>query len=182
MGLDSVELIIAFEKYFKITIPDREAEKMYRISDVVHYLESIFNKNYTSERVSLLLQNKFVDLLNLSPGDAIFERYRIEDKMFWHRAAITTNLKIILPKKTPGTPNLLQRLFYQKPGYTITQITCERFLEVTAYVYYKELLEPDRWNTEVLTIAVCGITIELNGPDPYEMYPSSSFVDDLGIN
>lgn len=103
--------------------------------------------------------------------------------MFWHRAAITTNLKIILPKKTPGTPNLLQRLFYQKPGYTITQITCERFLEVTAYVNYEVLAGPGKWNSiEALTIVVCGLTIELLGLDPYEVYPDSKFVDDLGIN
>ncbi|MBL7703912.1 MAG: hypothetical protein JNM21_00065 [Taibaiella sp.] len=65
----------------------------------------------------------------------------------------------------------------------MTQITYERFLEVTAYVNYKVLTGPGKWNTlEALTIAVCGITIELNGLDPYEVYPSSRFVDDLGIN
>jgi len=180
MGLDSVELIIAFEKYFKINIPDREAEKMYRISDVVRYLNTVYATAPISKPVSGLLQNKFTDFLNLVPEAPVFERYRIEDKIFWEQVATGTNLAIVLPKgRVPNTLNRLQRLFYLKPDYEVAQITYSRFLEVIAYVNYKALIEPGKWNSiEALTIVVCGITIELNDLDPYEVYPSSGFVDD----
>ncbi len=185
MGLDSVELIIAFEKYFKVNIPDREAEKIYRIIDVVRYLDATCNTTASkAEPVLSMIQNKFKDLFNLAPEDPIFKRYSVADKMFWRQAEVTTDLKIMLPDgKDPGNLNLMQRLFYLKPGYEVAQITYGRFLEILAYVNYKTLIEPGKCNTiEALTIAVCGITIELNGLDPYEVYPSSSFVDDLGIN
>lgn len=185
MGLDSVELVIEFEKYFKLNIPDREAENMYRVSDVVRYLNAIYTTTASDpEPVFSLLQNKFADLLNLGLEDPVFEKYKVESKAFWQQVAVATDLKIVLPESSATKDlNMLQRLFYPEPDYVATQITYERFLEVTAYVNYKVLAGPGQWNTlEALTIAVCGITIELNSLDPYKVYPSSRFVDDLGIN
>ncbi|MBL7703913.1 MAG: hypothetical protein JNM21_00070 [Taibaiella sp.] len=99
MGLDSVALIVEFEKYFKLNIPDREAERMYRVSDVVRYLNAIYNTTASDpEPVFSLLQNKFADYLNLGPEDPVFEKYKIESKAFWQQVAVATGLKIALPK------------------------------------------------------------------------------------
>lgn len=38
-SLDTVELIMSFEKEFKITIPDEEAEKITTVGQAVAYLE-----------------------------------------------------------------------------------------------------------------------------------------------
>lgn len=38
MGLDSVELVMAFEETFEIRIPDRDAEKLQTIRDVTDYV------------------------------------------------------------------------------------------------------------------------------------------------
>lgn len=38
-SLDTVELIMEFEKEFDITIPDEEAEKIETVGDAVDYLE-----------------------------------------------------------------------------------------------------------------------------------------------
>ena len=38
-SLDSVELIMEFEKAFDIQIPDEEAEKIATVGDVIKYLE-----------------------------------------------------------------------------------------------------------------------------------------------
>jgi len=39
-SLDTVELIMAFEEEFDIEIPDEDAEKMQKVSDVLEYLKS----------------------------------------------------------------------------------------------------------------------------------------------
>jgi len=39
-SLDTVELIMEFEKEFDITIPDEEAEKIATVGDAVDFLES----------------------------------------------------------------------------------------------------------------------------------------------
>jgi acyl carrier protein len=38
-SLDTVELVMAFEEEFNLEIPDKEAEKMQRVADVIAYLE-----------------------------------------------------------------------------------------------------------------------------------------------
>lgn len=41
MSLDSVELLMEFEKHFDIEIPDIEAEKMYTVQQVVDYIYTV---------------------------------------------------------------------------------------------------------------------------------------------
>ena len=38
-SLDTVELIMAFEKEFEVSIPDEQAEKIQTVGDTVKYLE-----------------------------------------------------------------------------------------------------------------------------------------------
>ena len=42
-SLDTVELIMEFEKEFDISIPDEEAEKIETVGDAVSYLENASN-------------------------------------------------------------------------------------------------------------------------------------------
>ncbi len=42
-SLDTVELIMEFEKEFDVSIPDEQAEKIQTVGDAVEYLESIDN-------------------------------------------------------------------------------------------------------------------------------------------
>jgi len=39
-SLDTVELIMEFEKEFGISIPDEEAEKILTVGDAIHYIEA----------------------------------------------------------------------------------------------------------------------------------------------
>ena len=40
-SLDTVELVMAFEENFDIEVPDKEAEKLQSVADVVAYIEKI---------------------------------------------------------------------------------------------------------------------------------------------
>ncbi len=39
-SLDTVELVMAFEEEFDITVPDEEAEKLTSVGDVITYIEA----------------------------------------------------------------------------------------------------------------------------------------------
>jgi acyl carrier protein len=43
-SLDTVELIMEFEKEFGIQIPDEEAEKIATVGDAIKYIENTLNK------------------------------------------------------------------------------------------------------------------------------------------
>ena len=43
-SLDTVELIMEFEKEFGIQIPDEEAEKIATVGDAIKYIENTINK------------------------------------------------------------------------------------------------------------------------------------------
>lgn len=38
-SLDTVELVMAFEDVFSVEVPDEEAEKLQKVSDVIKYIE-----------------------------------------------------------------------------------------------------------------------------------------------
>lgn len=38
-SMDLVEMVMAFEEEFNISIPDEDAEKMIKVSDIIAYLE-----------------------------------------------------------------------------------------------------------------------------------------------
>lgn len=42
MGLDTVELVMAIEDEFDISIPDKDAEKLQTMSDVQEYVQNTF--------------------------------------------------------------------------------------------------------------------------------------------
>jgi acyl carrier protein len=44
-SIDSVELLMAFESEFKIDIPEKDAEKIQKVDDIVKYLESRLRDN-----------------------------------------------------------------------------------------------------------------------------------------
>lgn len=43
-SLDTVELIMEFEKEFNISIPDSDAEKISTVGDAIKYIEAAVNK------------------------------------------------------------------------------------------------------------------------------------------
>ncbi|MCP3929420.1 MAG: acyl carrier protein [Bacteroidetes bacterium] len=44
-SLDTVELIMEFEKEFDISIPDEQAENIHKVGDAISYLESQMNES-----------------------------------------------------------------------------------------------------------------------------------------
>ena len=59
MGLDSVELIMEFEKAFEIRIPDQEAEKLRTVGEVHNYIWNRLDNYHSNKCNSQILFYKF---------------------------------------------------------------------------------------------------------------------------
>jgi hypothetical protein len=88
MGLDSVELIMEVEKYFSISIPDKEAEKADTVGKLVDCVATILNIDKYDfdlrERTFLCLKDHLFKInkeqKDFSITDKVRETINIEDK------------------------------------------------------------------------------------------------------
>lgn len=74
MGLDSVELVMAFEERFAITIPDEEAEKMVTPRHVIDY---IYSQVQHSDANTCLSQRSFYRLRRALQNEFGLERHAV---------------------------------------------------------------------------------------------------------
>lgn len=82
MGLDSVELILNVEAQFKISIPDRVAEKLYTVGALQGFIVAELNrigKPHDSQAVLLRVQALICEQLRLSPDQVTPSARFIED-------------------------------------------------------------------------------------------------------
>ena len=62
-SLDTVELIMEFEKEFGISIPDEDTQKINCVNDVIEYIEKLQAKAFS--RILTFTMDEFVDIHKL---------------------------------------------------------------------------------------------------------------------
>ncbi|WP_316851670.1 acyl carrier protein [Pedobacter agri] len=188
MGLDSVELVWEWERYFKVEIPDREASRMLTVQETVEYISS--QVKYTTQPIDtkrkLLdeFKNAIVGLgINLStaPNELIFQQISARDYDIWKSISVVTKLEMPEPLTTGAFGRFIDRIFPQKDF--IEPTTIDRFIDLIAAVNYEKIIDRNDLQSKYeVMVAVMGITIEKIGLSPFEVFLSSSFTKDLGIN
>lgn len=188
MGLDSVELVVEWEKYFKIEIPDKEAVKMETVQLAVDYISS--QVNY-SEQQTDIKEKIFEDFRNsvmgmgiistLDLSDAIFKIVPMNDTATWQRISLETKLETPEFSMSGFLGNIVDKIFGEKDDTDST--TLDRYIDVLAAVNYEKIIDRDHIQSKYeVMVAVIGITIEKIGVSPFEVYLNSSFTKDLGID
>ncbi|MEO1051953.1 MAG: hypothetical protein AAFX87_15080 [Bacteroidota bacterium] len=196
MGLDSVELVIAFEKAFGVDIPDTQAEQMYAIEDAVSIITQLINVQLEEPE----LQNQILDRVN----DTLIALGLVSSPQ-----SLSTLLSEIIPKdqRKEHWRNLEKQLILQLPKLTKVDLKEEkstkailgvnwaqsaqpflnqnmsRLIDCIASLNYKKLVDPKKIKSayEVQAV-VMGITSFTCGVDIKDIYPESRFVYDLGID
>lgn len=82
MGLDAVELVMAFEEEFHISIPDSAAEKMVTPKDVVEFVVQRLtaeNRAMPRDEVSARIKQIVLDQIGLSEAAYREEKRFIQD-------------------------------------------------------------------------------------------------------
>jgi len=188
MGLDSVELVMEWEKYFKIEIPDREASKMSTVQDAVEYISTQLKYSAQTIDTKRKLLDEFKDSivelginLSMESTETLFQQIPAKDYDIWKKISLVTKLEMPDPLTTGAFGKFIDRIFPQKDF--IDPTTIDRFIDLIAAVNYKKIINRDNFQSKYeVMVAVMGITIEKIGVSPFEVFLSSSFTKDLGID
>ena len=82
MGLDTVELVMAFEEEFEIEIPNEAAEVMVTVGDVVNFVASeLANLGRRADRQEIFerIRRITVEHLNVKPEQVLLTTSFVED-------------------------------------------------------------------------------------------------------
>lgn len=195
MGLDSVELVMEFEKYFNIQISDAITEKIFTVQAAVDVMASFLNvTNETKELQAALLQKINDRLLekelinqSLNQTELIADKIKTFDKPTWRIIEKETDLNIpTISFKKKNKSNLSTKMIDYvglNVDYDLEKLTVANFIEAICAANYKTLIVPEKIKSEYeIYIAISGITVDKVGVDYYEIAPEKSFTRDLGVD
>jgi hypothetical protein len=185
MGLDSVELVMDWENFFQIDIPDSEASKMATVADAVNYIST--HVNYVDRGINIkkmVLNNLHAGFsklnIEISQDSLISSAIGTNEEGLWKELSSHVIYELPLPFSSGTIGKWFDKLFPTKDNHD--EVTFERFGDLVCAINYQTLVQPDVQNQYEVMIAVMGITIEKIGVSPFEVYLSSSFTNDLGID
>lgn len=194
MGLDTVELLMEIERFFKIQIRPEEAEQIGTIQDMTlcaaKHLNIVSDKARLQQEMFLQIQKVYSSLALhdriLRLDDAIAEILNPADIIRWEK--LEEQLQLPLPKPIQEIPKLgfirsINKWLTGNPSYQWAEINCGQFIDTFCAVSYERLINPQAVRDQYdIYVAVAGITIRVSGIDPYEVRPEKTFTDDLGMD
>ena len=196
MGLDSVELIVRFEKEFKKDIPDQVAETIGTIGDMVDWFYKNIEIHKPDKKMDDEILKQLKDVfakLNLQYDfnfDSALKDYIPKNDLIntWKELKKELNLKIpklnsqdLADKKRKDLKIL--GLIISSPKPPILNMKFERFIGCIGALNYKKFVDFDSiTNLFEIKIAVIGITQDQCGVSIDRIFMNSSFTNDLGID
>lgn len=195
MGMDTVELVMKFERYFNIQIPDPVAEQMTTPQEAAGAIAGILNitdaatplRDYYFTFLHNLLARFEADSPAFTLSSPIAHHLSPRQELKWQQVKEALQLNVPMPVLVdPGEMNTLSQLkkrIMGAPAYDWNQLTTEQFILAILAVNYQSLVQTAGiTNTYDILVAVTGITIDHAGSDPYETMPGSTFTSDLGLD
>ncbi|AHJ99069.1 acyl carrier protein [Hymenobacter swuensis] len=199
MGLDTVELIVAFEQHFQIAIPNRTAETIYTVADAAAAIVAIKGLSADPDRTAAYYQ-MVVRLLDCLPQAATETTRLIELELLGDSQAKADALAVCLNLRMPklpqaswqdGIPAWWQRLFGStaaaavppppQPAPNWAHTTVSDLAEWLLAQNYAQLL-PQPTTLYEVQCAVIGITCYQSGVTVPEIRLMDSFTGDLGMD
>jgi acyl carrier protein len=190
MGLDSVELVLEFESFFDLDIPDKEAEKMVTVQHAIEYISSNINfvdrkidlKNYLFDSIRSVFFNLTITSTEISPSDKVFDLVEFSDIETWNEISSTLNLKIPDYPGVSMIDRFLSKMTTRKM-VNLNTVTFDRFIDLLAGQNYQKLIVKKSIQNEwEVYICIMGLICDKLGVYPYEVFRESSFVNDFGID
>jgi acyl carrier protein len=194
MGLDSVELVVEFEKYFRIAIPDREAEQIGTVEQAAACVARLRNIPLLQGRSAVyttILKQLMValrasypavkeDTLVFSLGSP-YNHLRLRQEL---TAALQWQVPPLPPLLRPPTQqNWIQR-WLKFPPLWIVDLSGSTVADLTDWIIsynYQKLTAAPATLYEVQR-AVIGISSDKLGVEVPEIRLADSFTTDLGVD
>lgn len=195
MGLDSVELLMAIEDYFRIQLPASEAERISTIQNMVDAVaQRLQIEQINSPLKSTVFQALAAELYKFTTEG---ETVKLESKISNYLNAeidgrwneVEASLALKLPKPSNHTPfrhslftKILNAISWA-PNYHWNDILVDRFVDATCACNYQQLINRETIASKYeIYIMVTAITVEKIGVDYFEVMPEKSFTSDLGVD
>ena len=192
MGLDSVELVCAWEKYFDIEISNLEAEKIVTVQNAVDciamYLNITEDNTFLKDSISHELQKELINLeiikdaLNIN--NLIYEMVTEDNLEKWGQLSNNLKLEVLLPTlnlKGSGIKQLFSKIW--EPQYDYKTITIDQLIDVICSANIDKLVASQNIKSKYeIYIAIMAITVDRIGIDYYEFKKDKTFVKDFGID
>jgi acyl carrier protein len=192
MGLDTVELLMSFERYFSLEVPNATAETIYTVGDIATWLsQQLGVAGLRQSAVRATVAGQLLKELSSSCSEAtpLCQLLPDADALKTCRHTLREHAGLILPplsplRAEPVTPSLWERLAGQALPSTphwYTRTLAELIDWVIAFNYDTLLVRPLASQYEVEQ-AVIGLTSDQSGVPVEEIRLQSSFTNDLGMD
>lgn len=174
MGLDSVELLVRFERYFEVDVPDAVAEKLYTPADVAAWISQQLGitANVVSPGQEVVMQQ----LQTLFAAHALSAKTNLADLLptgeAWAQCArqLADQTNWQLPEigwlQPPRTRGWLNQLFDWATNITPPDPNLYRFADLVDWTLARnyELLLTKPWQNQYEVLqAIIGITSDSSG-------------------
>jgi acyl carrier protein len=182
MGLDSVELILAFEEEFGVDIPNEDAEQMVTVGDVYEWLKI---RLASADPIACLTQRIFYKLRR-----ALVENYSLQRRSITPDTRLTDLLTLDEVKE--GWPFLQMFIDLRTPkfkvaneilGFRLTDDTLKmRELVDSLIAINREALSPQRESEAEIWNRLVRVVVRQINARPEEVKPEARFTRDLGVD
>ena len=191
MGLDSVHLMMEIERAFEVTFSNQEAEKINTLSDCTNCIAKLKKVNNSTdpkiqELRAMILSSciKIGELEAFSPFQKIAHVINREQLHLIDAISHVTGLNIPKPKfGYINKDSFIKKLLISKPNYNWEELTMNDFIDSILISNYKSFVNFKAPNSlDEIYFGIAGITSENMDISSYEIEPSKSFCNDLGID
>jgi acyl carrier protein len=195
MGLDSVELVMEVEKYFSISIPDKEAEKAYSVGklvDCVGNILGVFKYDFdlrirTFEEVQIQVKQIIGVKQEYIITDKVKDTIDIDDKELIIQLENLLNFELPgISKSEPKNNALFQKLktwINFSPNFDFENIRWKKYVDVILAYNLEKIINPINITSKYeIYIALMRIIVDKIGVDYFEIGLEKSFTDDLGVD
>ncbi len=192
MGLDTVELVVSFERYFGLEIPDAVSEKLYTIADVAAWLSQqvgVAGQRHSAVRATVAKQLLSELPPNTNETSPLNQPLPTAQALKTYRYGLRSRYGLVLPglsapSTVPAKPSLWERLTGRQLPATphwSTQTLTELIDWVVAFHYVRLLQAPLASQYEIERVVI-GLTSDKSGVEVEEIRLDSSFTNDLGMD
>ncbi len=198
MSMDSVELLMSFERHFKLEIPDAVAENINTVGDMAAWLSQelgLVGQHQSAIRLAVWEQLRTVLTVTnsnaASYSDATPLHEVLPDRQHLEncRQHLLSRYGLLMPRlppvpTTPAVPSLWEKI-WGRPLWSPPNWPTQTLAELTDWlvaVNYERLLCLPLASQYEVEQAVIGITSCSSGVEIEEVRLRSSFTNDLGID
>jgi hypothetical protein len=190
MGLDSVELLMEWEKYFGIEIPDLVAEKMGTVEEAVNAISDILNiteeglimKEECLRRLHASIQKAGLGQQAITVSEYVYRVVPDTEMLVWSTISRELELEIPLPP-TRDSKKTIFGFMLLSSGMFYDELLFSQLIDVIYGANYLKLIDPKTISNkyEIYSV-IMALTVDKIGIDYYEFQPGKSFTKDLGLS